>query len=277
MRQNVRKLLKQHDSWILGGVYSIETTYNRRDKTWHLHCHILADIHSPLPSKQEKTILAGVRVCSFTAMKLKLEFDWLRLWDSAWGKKPRKDANPMKENGETFIFESWVSLGREMRLKERRGGSLQPVTGISATERKRRTEWNRANRRVVDLRPVTNRDGAAREVLKYITKCADFSDLPEAVEAFMNAVKGARLIQTFGTWYGVNLDTSTDFDPEHFEDWGEMKCACGRNIWKRMGVFYRDQVEMDKLGKWHLKSQIDHTCRGTVPRPTIRMLELREE
>jgi hypothetical protein len=277
MRRNVRKVLKQNEPWIRGGVYSLETTYNRAQKTWHLHCHILADVCSPLPSKKEKTTLAGERVCSFTAIKLKLEFDWLRLWGTGWGKKPRKDADPMKKNGETFTFESWVRQGREMSLKERRGGSFQPVEGISESERARRTEWNRANRRVVDVRPVTNRDGAAREVLKYITKCADFSDLPEAVEPFMNAVKGARLIQTFGTWYGVNLDTSTDFDPENFEDWGEMKCTCGRNDWQRMGVFYRDDVEMDVSGRWHLNAHIAHTCGGTVPRPTIRALEAREE
>jgi hypothetical protein len=93
----------------------------------------------------------------------------------------------------------------------------------------------------------------------------------------MNAVKGARLIRTFGTWYGVNLDTSTDFNPEHFEDWGEMKCACGLNRWERMGVFYRDEVEMDASGRWYLKRDIDHTCRGTVPRPIIRAPESREE
>jgi hypothetical protein len=100
---------------------------------------------------------------------------------------------------------------------------------------------------------------------------ADFSDLPEAIEVFCDAVRGARLIQTFGTWYGVKLDTV--FDPEHMDDWGEMKCACGLNCWERMGVFYRRDVEMDKEGRWHLKRSIKHTCRGTVPRPTIRALD----
>src|SRR5580658_4886741 len=98
---------------------------------------------------------------------------------------------------------------------------------MTGAARELRTVWNRERRRVIDLRPVTDRGGAAFEVLKYLTKVADFSDVPEAVEVFANAVKGARLIQTFGTWYGAKLDTSTDFDPEKFEDWGEMKCACG--------------------------------------------------
>jgi hypothetical protein len=287
-RQRVRALMKQYQwipttetepesGWIKGGVYALETTFNRTEKSWHIHCHILADVASPLPSKRDRTFLAGSWVYSFTAMKLKLEFDWLRLTGSAWGKKPRKDADPMKANGEMFNFSRWVGLGREMRAREWRNGCFQPVQGISEKERTVRTQWNQENRRVIDLRPVTDREKAAREVLKYLTKVADFSDLPEAVESFMNAVRGARLIQTFGTWYGVKLDTAVEFDPEHLEDWGEMKCTCGLNMWERMGVFYRDDVEMDASGRWYLKRHIEYTCKGTVFRPTIRALDVRAE
>lgn len=287
-RKRTRTFLKQHkwnratesvpeSGWIKGGIYALETTYNRAEKSWHIHCHILADLASPLPSKMARTLLAGSRVYSFTAIKLRLEFDWLRLTSSAWGKKPRKDADPMKKNGEIFNFEQWVSLGREMHLREWRDGGYKPVEGISERERAARTEWNRENRRVVDVRPVTDRDGAANEVLKYLTKVANFSDLPDAVEPFMNAVRSARLIQKFGTWYGAKIDPATEFDPEHFENWREMKCTCGLNAWECMGVFYRDDVEMDSSGRWHLKRTIEHTCRGTVPRPKIRALEAAPE
>lgn len=262
-RQRVRKFIAQHKDWILGGVYSLETTFNRAEKTWHIHCHILADVCAPLPPKTEKTELAGEKVYQFTAIKLKLEFDWLRLWEKAWGKSARKDASDQRKNGDAFTFNQWVRLGREMRCKEWRAGAYRKVEGVSEKDLELRSQWNAANRRVIDLRPVTDRDGAAREVLKYITKVADFSDLPEAVEPFCNAVRGARLIQTFGSWYGVKLDTV--FDPEHMDDWGEMKCACGLNMWERMGVFFRSDVEMDEAGRWHLKRPLDHTCRGTVP------------
>jgi hypothetical protein len=270
-RQRVRKFIAQHKDWILGGVYSLETTFNRAEKTWHIHCHILADVCAPLPSKKDKTELAGEKVYQFTAIKLKLEFDWLRLWGGAWGKAARKGADAQRKNGDTFTFTEWVRVGREMRVKEWRAGAYRPIQGITAKAIEVRSKWNVENRRVVDVRPVTDRDGAAREVLKYITKVADFCDLPEAVEPFCNAVKGARLIQTFGSWYGINLDTA--FDPEHLDDWGEMKCACGLNMWERMGVFYRGDVEMDEAGRWHLKRTLDHNCRGTVPRPTIRALD----
>jgi hypothetical protein len=269
-RQRVRKFIAQHKQWIKGGVYSLETTYNRQEKTWHIHCHILADVAASLPSKTEKIMLAGEKTYAFTAIKLRLEFDWMRICTVGWGKKAKKNASKMRQEGDVYDFESWVADGRQMRMKEWRNGGYQAIQASSAVLAAR-TKWNAKNRRVVDVRPVLDRDGAAREVLKYITKVADFSDLPEAIEVFCDAVRGARLIQTFGTWYGVKLDTV--FDPEHMDDWGEMKCACGLNCWERMGVFYRRDVEMDKEGRWHLKRSIKHTCRGTVPRPTIRALD----
>jgi len=275
-RQRVRKFIKQHEAWILGGVYSLETTFNRKEKTWHLHAHILVDAANPLPTKKDKIILAGERVYAFTAIKLRFEYDWLRLWVKGWGKQPRKDASADVRSGETYTFEKWVRLGREMHVKEWRDGAYRTIAGVSDEDLAMRTEWNSRNRRVVDVRPVIDRDGAAREVLKYITKVAAFSDLPEAVEPFMNATRGARLIQTFGTWYGIKLDDESG-DGEHPDDWSGLSCACGLNVWLRMGVFYRSDVEMDAAGCWRLKAPLDHTCRGTVPRPTIRALDVRED
>ena len=284
-RQRTRKFLARHKSWILGGVYSMETTYNRREKTWHIHAHILCDLQSSLPSKMTSgddgkkrwnTVdLAGERTLAFTALKLRLEFDWLRLWTNSWGKPCRTDAVYESRQGETRNFEDWVRLGRAHRVREYCGGQWRVMPGLSDAEIARRTAWNTANRRVVDIRPVLDRDGAAREVLKYITKVAGFSDCPEAVEAFLNATKGARMIQTFGTWYGVKLDAKPN--PDALEDWGEMKCSCGCNFWRRMGVFHRHDVQMDQDGRWRLTASFDHNARGTVPRPTIRALDEREE
>jgi hypothetical protein len=275
-RQRVRQLLAQYNGFILGGVYSLETTYNRTEKTWHIHCHVLADACSSLPPAAQKIDLAGRNTYAFNAIKLQMEYDWLRLWGCQWG-KAKKRSDQMGIYGERYDFERWIEMGREMAVKEFdwRAKKWVPMTSLSADVLAMRTAWNAKNRRVVDIRPVTDRDGAAREVLKYITKVADFCDLPEAVEPFCDAVKGARLIQTFGTWYGAKFDTV--FDPEHMDDWGEMKCACGLNMWERMGIFYRRDVAMDAAGKWHLKSPLNHTCRGTVPRPTIRALDVHGE
>jgi hypothetical protein len=272
VRQKVRKFIAHHKNWIKGGVYSLETTFNRREKTWHLHCHILADLATSLPPKEEKTLLAGSRVCLFTAIKLQLEFDWLRLWSKSWGRKSKKSGEGeqlrMAEAGESFEFESWVAEGRENRLKEWTPAGYRPIQGLSAAELARRTAWNQENRRVIDIRPVHDREGAAVEVLKYLTKCAAFSDWPAAVDEFCRAAKGARMIQTFGSWYGVALDTV--FDPQHMDDWGHLKCTCGLNHWEPMGMFTSRDVVWGEAGRWYLKRSIDRRCRGTVPRPPIR-------
>lgn len=269
-RYRVRALLKQYDGFIKGGVYSIETTYNRREKEWHVHAHILADACSSLPSKDQKIDLCGWNTYAFQAIKLRMEFDWLRLWRGDCGKELRANAKPMDVEGDRYDFEKWIAKGRACAVKEYRGGRWIPLA-LPAAELMRRTAWNERYRRVVDLRPVIDRDGAAKEVLKYITKCADFCDDPDAVEEFCDAVKSARLIQTFGTFYGIKFDT--DFDTDHLDDWGERRCACGTNAWERMGVLYRDDVVMDPSGRWYVGPHLDHRCRGTVPRPTIRALE----
>lgn len=277
-RQRVKSFLASRRGWVSGGVYSMETTYNRIEKTWHIHAHILADLAAPLPTKAEKITLADERMYAFTALKLRIEFDWLRLWTRRLGKATKaggdREREWMGKARDDSKFAEWVRLGRENRVREWRMGGYQPIKGLSASEMRRRTEWNIENRRVVDLRPVTDRDGAAREVLKYITKVADFGDVPEAVEQFATAVRGARLIQTFGSWYGVKLDAPAD--ERHPEEWGEFKCACGCNMWRRMGVFYRRDVEMDECGRWHLTQAHDWHSGGTVPRPTIRALDERE-
>lgn len=273
-RKRLRQFVAQNKRWILGGVYSLETTYNRAEKTWHLHAHVLADVTAPLPPKMEKTMLAGRRVCLFTEIKRRLEFDWLRLWTERWGKKPGAKASKEQFAGAEFTFQEWVRESDQNVLKEWRPSGWTAIP-LPAAEIARRTQWNADNRRVIDLKPVVDRDKAALEVLKYITKCADFCHLPDAVEGFVNAAKGARLIQTFGTWYGVALGGPCDHeDPD---DWNHLKCACGVNLWQRIGLFYRHDVRMNVDGRWLLNRAFDFRSPGTVARPTIRALEGREE
>jgi len=273
-RQRVRSFIKQHSGWILGGVYSLETTYNRTDRTWHIHVHILADLASSLPPKTDRVKIAGRDLPRFTVMKRRLEYDWLRLWKTDMGRKARRDASPMRRAGEEYEFEQWLDQTFRNRVREKVGGVWRPIEGLSKRAIEARTKWNREFRRVVDIRPVLDRDGAAREVLKYITKSADFCDLPDAIEPFANAVKGARLIQTFGSWYGVQLDDAGDTGAAR--NFGELKCSCGENHWKRMGMFFHRDVVMIG-GQWYLREPHDHNSSGTVPRPTIRALDAREE
>jgi hypothetical protein len=281
-RKRVRALLKQYDGYVKGGVLSLETTYNRRDKTWHLHAHVLFDAAVSLPPSSWAMELNGRKELAFGLVKKRMEFDWLRLWTTDWYKAPRRRRNKKGMQralaDERYIFEAWLSAGWEHKTHrmDRKLRMQVVLPGLSQEEYAARVQWNRQNRRVVDLRPVINRDKAVKEVLKYITKVAQFSDCPEAVEAFANATRGARLIQTFGSWYGVNLELDVRFDAEQMEsNWSAPKCACGLNMRVRIpGTLFSKDVEMDSAGMWHPKRSLcDHLKRGTVSRPTIRALE----
>ena len=175
-------LLSQYKGFIQGGVYSIETTYNRAEKSWHIHAHILADACASLPAASQKLDFFGRETFAFLAIKLRMEFDWLRLWQTDCGTSPARNAAHMDIEGDRWDFERWVKRGWEMALKERRNGQIVPIEGLTEQEILRRTVWNTRYRRVIDIRGVDDRERAAREVLKYITKSADFSDCPEAVE-----------------------------------------------------------------------------------------------
>jgi hypothetical protein len=278
-RQCVNQFIKQQRGWIVGGVYSLETTFNRTEKTFHIHVHILADVTAALPQKTEKIIFAGVEMYAFTLQKLRLEYDWLRLWSREWGKKIRVDASSQRKAGEAFTFRAWIESTRAHDNKifktfdvdSRRYVKRTDLSSAQLAEFARREEWNRKHRRVIDIKPVIDRDGAAFEVLKYITKVAAFCDLPEVVEEFMDAVRGARLIQTFGSWYGVKLEADAN---EH--DWSEHKCECGLNIWSKMGIFHHDHVRMDPDGRWRLRDGLDWQSMGTVAKPKIPALAGRE-
>ncbi len=290
-RARVTQFIKDHCQMFTGGVYAIETTYNRAEKTWHLHAHILVDATFTLPAKEQRVDFAGRNMPAFTLIKLALEYDWSQLWCARrgvkgpngkkrtvkwdYGQRIRKNANVDAVLGAHFDFENWVRSCFGNQLKMYRGGQWIDIPWLTAEERELRTKWNAANRRVMWIKPVDDRERAAKEVLKYITKCADFCDHAEAVKLFYDATRGARLVQTFGSWYGVNFET--DFDTRHMEDWGKLECACGLNHWERMGIFRSRDVEMREDGRWYLKRTIDIHCRGTVPRPTIRALEPRRE
>lgn len=291
-RKMIRQWLKQSKDWIEGGIYSIETTYNRKERTWHLHAHLLVSLSRPLPKKDDPMVdFYGKKVLPFTQLKWRLEFAWLNLSRDRWAKMPNVD-QPKKgltkwlrawENYRA-AFQVWTLERRDHETKwakvwnphKRRYDALRPDLTPAELKRFRELErWNAKNTRLIHIEPVRDRDGAVVEVLKYITKSAQFSDQPEAVEQFSAAVTGARLVQTFGSWYGFAIDTA--FDPEHLDDWGERKCTCGLNIWQRIGVLFRRDVEMDESGRWFLRRPVAQTCRGTVPRPTIRALDAQPE
>ena len=225
LRTRLRAFLKAHKSLLKGGVYSIEVTYNSREKTWHPHVHILVDVNDDrvkLPWQE------------FVERKWRLEFEWFLLTQGKREGKRRWRASDWDE---------W-SGGCDARGK-RRG----PFAGD--------------HRRIVDLRPVTKDRQAAFEVMKYMAKAASFIGDPDALRQLLVALKGVRQIQTFGNCYGFSLDEEMVYDERkkeyrkaHLHERKEhhLRCGCGANVFERIGVLGLGMVKLAPDGTWYVRN-----------------------
>ena len=86
---------------------------------------------------------------------------------------------------------------------------------------------------------------------------------------FIDATKGMRMLQTFGTWYGFKFDDDVN-------TWAHLECGCGVNDFERIGVFYRMGVEMAKSGQWLVKEKVFARCSGPSwanLKPKIKKIE----
>jgi hypothetical protein len=73
---------------------------------------------------------------------------------------------------------------------------------------------------------------AIRELVKYATKTADFSDRADCVMEFYRAFKGVRRMQCFGSFLGIDKDAEKEADPTHPENL--VGCSCGFCKWADM-------------------------------------------
>jgi hypothetical protein len=277
LRKRARQFFSQHKYMFEGGVYSLETTYNRKEKSWHVHVHALVSSNFRLPEKEQRVDFAGRNMPVFTYLKLALEYDWSRLWCKDFAKRfaayPRANAKESSLSDERFFFERWALGCRANALREFDPfeKKWKPISSLSDSETAARSEWNIANRRNLWIKRVDDRDRAVKEVLKYITKCVDFIDDADAVFNFYSATRGARLIQTFGSWYGIDL--TVEFDTKHPEDWSKLECSCGVNHWERLGVVNRRHVFQQPDGRWRLRPPPNDDRRMDFIRPRIPALE----
>ncbi len=228
-----KQMQRSSPSFLRGGIYSIEVTYNRKDQTWHPHLHILFD--APWPTR-------GMARNAFLLMKKTLEFDWLRITSSQARKVFRRNE-----------YQRW---------------------SLEAAKQERGSDWNLKFRRVIDIRPVKNGDGAVYEVIKYISKTNRFLDLPEAVETYLRAVRGVRVLQTFGSFYNFKMEApvtkaeieemaKAGIDATPVKASSFLRCECGENKFQRIGVFSMSDVEMDSNGRWLIRlSHERRRCRG---------------
>jgi hypothetical protein len=102
---------------------------------------------------------------------------------------------------------------------------------------------------IVDIRVIKDAEKAGKEVAKYIVKPGDFLQDPKLVDEFLNAVKGARLISTFGKYHNIKFEDE--------DDCGLPDCSCKKNKWRRLDKFFSiGSVYKDIKGFYRLKAII---------------------
>ena len=237
IREWWKEFYRSNKTFLRGGLYTVEVTFNREERTWHPHLHIVFD--APWPTR-------GMKREAFLTMKRTLEFSWLRITSP--------DAQKV------FRRNEYVRWNNE---------TAQHLPG---------SDWNQRYRRVVDIRPVKNDSSAVYELIKYISKTNRFLDLPDAVEMFLRAIRGVRVMQTFGSFYNFKMEVPmTKADLIVLADSGIdtgnipvgaasfLRCECGKNEFHRIGVFSMADVEMAEDGRWLIRLSLERrTCRGSL-------------
>jgi hypothetical protein len=92
-----------------------------------------------------------------------------------------------------------------------------------------------------------------REVVKYATKAAKFSDQPARVLEFYRAFKNVRRAQAFGSFLG-SLGEDKEEKAEKSNEF--IGCACGKCRWKDAvpcGLYHVSQTELRADGERQLK------------------------
>jgi len=86
---------------------------------------------------------------------------------------------------------------------------------------------------------------ASKEIAKYVVKPGEFMGDPDLVNEYLDAVKGLRLVSTFGYYYGKELE----------EEEGSPDCGCGKNQWRKLDGFYPiDCIFKDTMGFYRLRT-----------------------
>lgn len=96
------------------------------------------------------------------------------------------------------------------------------------------------------------------ELIKYVTKLADFVHIPEAVEWFLVATHGKRFIRTYGSLYGLKLEELDGEDGEEPNQPACPDCHC-RQVEELPTSLRIDDVYLDSSGALRCCLPLDDT------------------
>lgn len=167
-----------------------------------------------------------------------------------------RNVKNLKE-GVADLWKSWTSLRRSKRWKGKVKGC---IVALEVTYNREEGTWhphlnvlmegeyfpfeelNQAWIKASEGRGQTSfiraaDEGTVRELIKYVTKVSDLLEEPRALDEFLSAVKSARLIRTYGTFFGI---------PTSDEEHPGVECPdCQSQCVVRLGFVHPHQVSFD--------------------------------
>lgn len=162
--------------------------------------------------------------------------------------------------GRELLLASWHSLRRSVGWKRKVKGCIvaEEVTynakektwhphlnilieGDFFPHEELRMAWFRASEGRGEIVWITKaNEGTVFELIKYVAKVTDLLDHPEVLDEFLTAIKGRRLLRTYGVCR--NIPTADESCPE---DGSEQCPDCGSKCFVDLGFVRADQISFD--------------------------------
>lgn len=230
---------------IKGGLRVFETTYNEEMQTWHPHFHILYEANLSFEWKEKCRPTCRKRKCPDcrTSMRhwtyAEIYNQLKRIWQRVTARDNVVVRFPLGHQRKETIFLRGCSKVHEKWVKD--GYRFYRVDHAGAV-----IIWNE----VVGGKGKRSRKDALTEVVKYMTKVADFMDNPDRLSEFVKATHRMRQIIQFGQFFKYkgppkdhNDRRNWDVDPFNLRGMEKIPCECKDEFmartWKNLGLHSR--------------------------------------
>lgn len=204
--------------------------------------------------------------------------------------------------GIASLYAAWNSLRRSVRWKSKVRGAMV-VLEVTYNKTKRtwhphlnvlfegeyfpfeelRQCWRKASKGRGQTAFIRAADeGTAFELIKYTLKIAELKDAPLgktyellvsdplALDEFLSAVYGVRLVRTYGTFRSMNVEEEESEDASEVEEVAEVCPDCGSQSWKDIGpVCGHESLRFDFAKKVFRPTKIPTPAFGASAWPTF--------
>ena len=227
---------RSNKGFLRGGIYSIETTHNRDDGSWHVHLHAVIDT---------PWVIKGMKKPVFVDLKMMLEYAWLRITSPEAKKEFRRPE-----------YQRWKAMaeqqekGSEWNKKFRRVVDIRSVKGGTSAVYELIKYISKTNSFIDRPEAVATYLRAVRSVrvIQTFGRYYNFKMEVPITKADLDALTEAG-IETGNIPVGA-----ASF----------LRCECGKNEFHRIGVFSMADVQMDVDGRWLIRpSHERRRCRGS--------------